>query len=67
MSEKKSDQHSETFSIASTKASIKSKLNFLKRKEKCKEENTMNLTSTPKKEKSPSINYQATATYMSLK
>lgn len=65
MLQMKSNEYSaETHSIASTSASIKSKLSkiLLKLKRNKTSDNT-----EEKKNKGPSINYQATSSYMALK
>lgn len=70
MPEKKSNINSETFSLATTitssKASIKSKFNFLKRKSEVITVQVKKGGNT-KKENCANMNYQAMATYMSLK
>lgn len=70
MPEKKSNINAETFSVATTiissKASIKSKFNFLKKKSEVITDKVKKRGNT-KKENSANMNYQAMATYMSLK
>lgn len=65
MLEKKSHEYSaETHSIASTSASIKSKLsNILQKLKRNKNSDKFE----ENKKKGPSINYQATSSYMALK